>query len=1026
MDANIKKLNQEDLKRLINFYLACIGEEDLRSLTFRLSQLHRTFLSPWEDREPIFFPNKSEVHFIIKYKSDKTILLRGTLQAGEPLRLFYGYPIYIDNKDMIAPLFFTEAEIQQNTDNEFILRLVDPENIQFNHHFLSLQHTGIEEIQKIQEYLEGSFGSFDARLNAAFDYIGYSTTKWQVDSLDPFPVKETERDTWVNRPILFRSERSAYTYHLRRELEALVKYPRFLEVALDTSLGHLFNHTPKKYAENDDVERPETKQLFEIRPLNLKQEKALHSGLSSPLTVVTGPPGTGKSQIVVNLLANAVIAGKTVLFASKNNKAVDVIREWFQEILSEDEDWTFRVGSGEKMEKLKEEMTARIGKFTKQDSDKSTSLDYSGLQNLDKEILSIRSNIEGLMNQLMKLRDEINQKRIAESLVPEAWVKALLNDEGINIDKSLVDRLRRETETLACGKGLGLKLWILKLFMGVKLLDKYYTKLKNLVSDFPDEIRSDILRIDELGINWKLLTDEIRKLAHLIKWLHYRRRANEVLDHITKEEDAASLQLDIDKLKDKKTNICRDILRSYWTGKIASELGQVRYLVRHYFDVSEKLRHVSGRDAWLTLKDDFDDTCNQLFRFIPVWIVTSLSARRALPLKENLFDLAVIDEASQCDIVSAIPILFRAKRAVIIGDPHQLSHISTLNTKQETQIAELNDAVSLLTNWSYISNSLYDISEAAIVHSGRNPIFLAEHYRSHPAIIEFSNRTFYERSLVLRTKITYIANRLGNLDLGMFWHNVIGKVPDTLRSAFNEDEIREIIRLLSNWATSGLLNRQDLTLGIVTPFRLQMERIEENIRKQSWFELVKGRMSVGTAHRFQGAEADVIIFSPVVSKGIHPRKARWVADTDQLLNVSITRARGALHIVGDAEKCKNIGGFLGEFASYVLSSQTHERTPIYESPAEEKLADFLEQSKLWYHPQYEEKPYRLDFFVVSPFGNRYDLEVDGRQHWSAEQFNKDEIRDKKLEEKGYKIIRINADEILMQPGKVELLINRLV
>lgn len=59
--------------------------------------------------------------------------------------------------------------------------------------------------------------------------------------------------------------------------------------------------------------------------MNSEQRQAVLQGLSNPLTVITGPPGTGKSQVVTSLLVNAGWLGKTVLFASKNNKAVDVV-----------------------------------------------------------------------------------------------------------------------------------------------------------------------------------------------------------------------------------------------------------------------------------------------------------------------------------------------------------------------------------------------------------------------------------------------------------------------------------------------------------------------------------------------------------------------------------------------------------------------------------------------------------------------------------------------------------------------------
>ena len=59
----------------------------------------------------------------------------------------------------------------------------------------------------------------------------------------------------------------------------------------------------------------------------MRQRQAVRQALTNPLTVITGPPGTGKSQVVMSILVNAAWQGKTVLFASKNNKAVNVVEE---------------------------------------------------------------------------------------------------------------------------------------------------------------------------------------------------------------------------------------------------------------------------------------------------------------------------------------------------------------------------------------------------------------------------------------------------------------------------------------------------------------------------------------------------------------------------------------------------------------------------------------------------------------------------------------------------------------------------
>ncbi len=62
-------------------------------------------------------------------------------------------------------------------------------------------------------------------------------------------------------------------------------------------------------------------------PLNAEQQTAVREALTEPITVITGPPGTGKSQVVTAILVNAAWRGFRVLFASKNNKAVDVVME---------------------------------------------------------------------------------------------------------------------------------------------------------------------------------------------------------------------------------------------------------------------------------------------------------------------------------------------------------------------------------------------------------------------------------------------------------------------------------------------------------------------------------------------------------------------------------------------------------------------------------------------------------------------------------------------------------------------------
>lgn len=164
----------------------------------------------------------------------------------------------------------------------------------------------------------------------------------------------------------------------------------------------------------------------------------------------------------------------------------------------------------------------------------------------------------------------------------------------------------------------------------------------------------------------------------------------------------------------------------------------------------------------------------------------------------------------------------------------------------------------------------------------------------------------------------------------------------------------------------------------------------------------------------------------MVAKGLGKNLCRWVANTDQLLNVAITRARGAMHVVGDLNECRLAGSYLSEFAEYVASGNIAGQTEArFDSPAEEHMADILDEIGFWYLPQYPEGRYRFDFLVVSPFGTRYDLEVDGRGHWTAEQMRIDEVRDKVVEDLGYIVIRIDARDLFNREDLVKAWLSRL-
>ena len=162
-----------------------------------------------------------------------------------------------------------------------------------------------------------------------------------------------------------------------------------------------------------------------------------------------------------------------------------------------------------------------------------------------------------------------------------------------------------------------------------------------------------------------------------------------------------------------------------------------------------------------------------MVKLLPCWAVTSLSARGRLPLEPAIFDLVVIDEASQCDIASALPLLYRARRAVIIGDPLQLKHVSTVAPQQDRLLLAAHGLAEGRAAWAYSVNSLFDLARSLC--RVEDIVNLRDHHRSHRDIIAFPNRHFYRGRLRIATDHDAL-HRARETGPAVLWIDVKGKV----------------------------------------------------------------------------------------------------------------------------------------------------------------------------------------------------------------------------------------------------------
>lgn len=274
---------------------------------------------------------------------------------------------------------------------------------------------------------------------------------------------------------------------------------------------------------------------------------------------------------------------------------------------------------------------------------------------------------------------------------------------------------------------------------------------------------------------------------------------------------------------------------------------------------------------------------NSLLEALPVWLVNLSDLHRIIPLEKSLFDLVIIDEASQCDIASAMPALQRGKRAVITGDPKQLRHLSFLPAARQDEFArQYGMSEEERERFHFRNVSLVDLAAAGIQDQA-SVIFLNEHFRSRPAIIGFSNQEFYSGKLAIMTGHRETDHR-EEPPLSVFQMQGNREV-----SGVNEAEVAAIFAQLEE------LTRPDappLSIGILSPFRAQVEAILRRVEKMPEVTrlLDRHKLLVGTAHSFQGEERDIMLLSFALDADSPAASFRFLEKED-VFNVAITRAR---------------------------------------------------------------------------------------------------------------------------------------
>lgn len=423
---------------------------------------------------------------------------------------------------------------------------------------------------------------------------------------------------------------------------------------------------------------------------NESQYQAVVNALSNRISVIEGPPGTGKTQTILNIIANLVLQGKTVQVVSNNNSAIDNVME---KLASPKYKLDFMAAQLGRDERKSAFIAAQTGFYPDMSDWKSDEYASSEFSDSIKEKSVALQEIFREKNRLAKLREERDR---------------------VQLECEHLHAMIQDNELILSSKNLSsdqlMEFWqeYQDIQEGIKKAGLIYRLMRRI----------------SLGIRvGKLLKEDMAGVINKLQYAFYETRLKEIDTEISDitvkfEND------DADARMDELIELSLCCFRSR--------------LAERYSD--KKCRRVFVKDDLWQLPEEFIEE-------YPVVLSTTYTARSSLG-RYDRFDYVIMDEASQVDVATGMLALSCARNAVIVGDTKQLSNI--VKTQQRKPLETIWNTYDLSAKYNFAEYSF--LSSLSSLMGERIPqVVLREHYRCHPQIIGFCNQKFYNGDLIVMT-----------------------------------------------------------------------------------------------------------------------------------------------------------------------------------------------------------------------------------------------------------------------------------
>ena len=718
------------------------------------------------------------------------------------------------------------------------------------------------------------------------------------------------------------------------------------------------------YNENDHPAYTVNKKQWEI--MNLYNDVKLQS--------VTGPPGTGKTTVLKEIIADMFVRKTNVLLSkwdeawlenkdgiyrspfegnnnfsmvitSTNNDAVNNIGEELIEEISlfnnsnlKSLEYTFcaKLGNKDNTDQFVSDSLlpliqslANENEFIDEESLKVefketySLLEYFNqlMSNLDQSIKSVESHhgarVEYLESSALfehydsTYKECINQIDLSQIKIDNFNRDKKTFEEKIAVSNKEISSLKRRfNDQINLLKDIEAKT---KWFLVGKLIEIYTERKRKVYQENNELINNEIIETTELQMHYKSELNEVKtdlentmkiqndlvvkteKLDKVMKSLKdYQLKYENLLDFMKKQEMQEDLIQDRNKL-------CNSEKVTFFRIKLfkLSLLLHEAYIIKHRKEILSSLNEIykPGKSLFSTCYRSTylynEETTNKIRNLWEVFclcypvISTTLHSfeRNKFHMILQLFDLIMVDESGQVMPHYLVSPIYRAKKALIVGDAFQLQPV---RKQKYPQIFEKHERLSNVgKHLDLDSQSAQNLADSNTkyfdtLEGKKIGLMLEEHRRCEENIATFSNKYVYNNKMILKTKNKPSEDKF--LGSNLIFIDVRGYKEKDNKNYAESEVIKNIIKSIRE-------KDVDSEIGVITPYSNQQHLLRKIVKDEN--------TECGTVHKFQGKGKDIIIISLVVSSIDDRRGLSFIASEPNFLNVALTRAKSQVILVGN-------------------------------------------------------------------------------------------------------------------------------